>query len=432
MTTPTLQLTTSAANLRRLALIRLILIIALLMSLGYSQFATGSDLILPTNLTIMAMFALINVLTFWRLQQPWPVTDPEYFGQLLLDIVGVSVILYTSGGATNPFISYYLVPITISAALLPWRYTWMIAALSLAAYTLLLFFYQPLPALLPDHSQHSGHDMVMDNRGVNLHILGMWVTFALSTALITYFVVKMAHALRAQQLQQANSREDELRDEQILAVATLAAGTAHELGTPLSTMTVLLDEMTASDITDKPLQDDLQCLKTQLERCRKILANLVNTAEIRSHDEKQTVYLKAYIATLVDHWQLMRPQTDLRVTVDPVIRQQRLRVDPTLEQAISNLLNNAAEASRNGVDLNLSIERQQAVIVVRDDGDGIPLEVADRIGKPFVTTKGKGLGLGLFLSHATIDRYGGSIKLYNHPEGGTVAELRLPLTAETE
>ena len=122
--------------------------------------------------------------------------------------------------------------------MLPWRYTWVIAGLSLLAYSLMLFYSHPIATLQPmdDHSHHMQGDF-------NLHILGMWFTFAISTVLITYFVVKMANALRQQEQLLATDREDELRDEQILAVATLAAGTAHELGTPLSTMSVLLDEL---------------------------------------------------------------------------------------------------------------------------------------------------------------------------------------------
>ncbi len=430
-------LTTSAANLRRLAMIRLILITALIAGFIYLKYATQSDLINPTHLTMLALFALVTMLTYWRLQQPWPVTDLEYFTHLLFDILGLTVVLYASGGASNPFVSYFLVPITISAALLPWRYTWLIALLSLTAYTFLLFYHQPLPHLTPSQGGHSGHQPA----GINLHILGMWLTFALSTALITYFVVKMANALRQQQQLQASYREDDLRDEQILAVATLAAGTAHELGTPLSTMLVLLDELietTSDNNVDKAqLREDYQLLKKQVESCKQILKELVNTAEIRSHQERRPAYISDYFDTLLEHWQVMRPEVRLKVELSPQLQQQQLLVEPTLEQAIGNLLNNAADANReqggsHPVELKLYRQEAQLFIEIRDFGRGIPMEVAEHLGKPFVSTKGKGLGLGLFLSHATIDRYGGKITLHNHPEGGTVAELQLPLVISGE
>ena len=162
-----------------------------------------------------------------RLRQNWLVTKAEYFSQLLLDVAVLTVLLYFSGGSTNPFISYYLVILTVCAATLPWSYTWCMAGVTFAAYSSLLFYYQPL--MLP------GHDMAAMSHGrfFNLHVLGMWLTFLISALLITYFVVKMAQAIRQQEEDLAAQRETTLHDEQLLAVATLAAGTAHELGTPL-------------------------------------------------------------------------------------------------------------------------------------------------------------------------------------------------------
>lgn len=435
-------LTTSAANLRRLAMVRLIFIGAVLAALIFAYRYTDSDLVHPAHLSTLAVFALLTVLTYWRLQQPWPVTDLEYFGQLLFDIIGLTTLLYFSGGANNPFVSYYLVPLTISAALLPWRFTWVIAGLSLLAYSLMLFYFQPLNDVLPNNShQHHGQN---SGSGLNLHILGMWFTFALSSGLITYFVVKMANALRQQNQQQVANREDELRDEQILAVATLAAGTAHEMGTPLATMTVLLEELQdelqadsqqATELQTQKFADDITLLSAQVDTCRQILAGLVSTAEIHSHHQKQTVALYDYIDQLLSRWQIIRPQAEVNFSADPQSHERSTEVDASLEQAISNLLHNAADASNQAIDVTVSVkpatDHDVAIMTIRDQGPGLAIEIAEQIGKPFVSTKGKGLGLGLFLSHATIDRYGGSIKLYNHPQGGTQAELSLPLTSVT-
>lgn len=418
-------LTASAANLRRLALIRLIFISCLLAALAYVYRSVEADFVHPAQLSILAIFALLTIITFWRLQHPWPVTDIEYFFQLLIDIGGLTIVLYFSGGATNPFVSYYLVPITVSAALLPWRFTWIIAGLSLLAYSLMLIYYRPFLSMQPtmDHSHHAANSF-------NLHILGMWFTFAISTMLITYFVVKMASALRQQETKLAANREDELRDEQILAVATLAAGTAHELGTPLATMTLLLDELEQDYQQQPALGSDLALLKQQLESCKKILKGLVSTADAHSHGNKTAVAIGPYLQQLLSHWQVLRPQCHFHLSIAPQCQQRTLLVEPTLEQAISNLLNNAADASDQAIEVTANCQANDLVISIRDHGAGIAMEIAEQIGKPFVSTKGKGLGLGLFLSHATINRYGGSIELFNHPEGGTLAELRLPLTAQ--
>lgn len=417
---PTLSLTASVSNLRRLAIIRLIFIAVLLSALAYAYLATSVDLANSVHLTMVALLTVLTLLTYWRLQQPWPVTDLEYFCQLLIDITGLTTLLYFSGGATNPFVSYYLVPLTISAAILPWRFTWIIAGISLLAYSLMLFFYQPLIDFQPT----SGHQH--NDGGFNLHILGMWFTFALSTGLITYFVVKMANALRQQETVRVNSRENELLDEQVLAVATLAAGTAHELGTPLATMTILLDEM-EQEYSQQPLGNDLKLLQTQVNNCRQILQGLVSTAEAHSHGTKENAVIAAYMQQLLDHWQVIRPDSNYVADIDESCRSNSLEVDPTLEQTIINLLNNAADACADNIEITVNCQHAALLITIRDHGPGIPLDMTEQLGKPFVTTKGKGLGLGLFLTHATINRYKGTIELHNHPDGGTVAKISLPL-----
>jgi two-component system, sensor histidine kinase RegB len=421
-----------------------ILIASIALALLYIHRETQVVLMYPFHVGTLVIFTVLNVITFWRLKQAWPVTDLEYFIQLLVDVLALTALLYFSGGATNPFVSYYLVPLTICAALLPWRYTWIIAGLSLLAYTLMLFYYHPLtttlvqpilqpslqPNLLPNQTAmdlmpprfEHGHG----SAGVSLHILGMWFNFALSACLITYFVVIMARALRQQEDTLASNREEELRDEQILAVATLAAGTAHELGTPLSTMTVLIDEMEQDSQHNPELSNDLNVLKQQVGSCRQILQGLVSTAEAHSHGQHASVPVMRFVQQIITRWQVLRPEAQVLFVASPGIENLYLQTDTTLEQAIMNLLNNAADACKQSISVNIKCEKQQIIIAIRDHGPGITLALAENIGKPFISTKGKGLGLGLFLTHATITRFGGHIELYNHPEGGTVARLSLP------
>jgi len=163
------------------------------------------------------------------------------------------------------------VPICICAATLSGTYTIAIASLSVLSYSLLLFFHIQLPVLSPHHHQA--------DHSLNLHVIGMWLNFFISACLITYFIVKMAGDLRAQEAQLNRWREDQLRDEQVIAVATLAAGTAHELGTPLSTMKLLLSELRSEYKELKPLQADLELLQQQVSQCANTLRELVATAE---------------------------------------------------------------------------------------------------------------------------------------------------------
>src|SRR5690606_5688492 len=170
---------------------------------------------------------------------------------LLTDCALLTAMLYLAGGATNPFVSWYLVPIAIAAATLPIRSTALLTGLCLLAYPVLMTSYLPLAILSPQqevlalhdmaggelsHPQHAMH-LAMDS-GVNWHLAGMWLNFGLSALLITWFVTRMAAELRHQQAELAAIREQHLRDAQLLGIVTLAAGTVHELATRLSTMAI--------------------------------------------------------------------------------------------------------------------------------------------------------------------------------------------------
>lgn len=418
-------LTAAKANLQRLALVRLIVIGGEIAALTYARFALEADLRYGWLVAAILLQVVTTAFTFWRLRRPWPVTDGEFFGQLLVDVGSLSLLLYCSGGATNPFVSYYLVPLAIAGAVLPSRYTAGLATICIGAYTALLFFYDPLPLLSPlaGAHHHEGHDAAAGI--VNPHVVGMWFNFTLSALLITYVVARMANALRDQYEELNQRREQALHNEQLLAVATLAAGTAHELGTPLTTMKILLDDMQAEGPDQRA---DIELLKQQVQTCHATLKNLVATAE--SHQRRQFPLqpVDRFLFDALERWQVIRPSARYRLDLSAqTTTAPALRPDETLQQAILNLLNNGADASIEPLELKLEWDERDIVLHIRDHGAGVPLEIAEQLGKPFVTSKGKGLGLGLFLSHATIERCGGDIRMYNHAEGGTEVVLRLPI-----
>jgi two-component system sensor histidine kinase RegB len=374
----------------------------------------------------LALLALLTLLTLWRLRQSWLVSKAEYFSQLLLDVAVLTVLLYFAGGSTNPFISYYLVILTICAATLPWSYTWCMAGATFIAYSSLLFYYRPL--MLPSHDM----DVMRHGQFFNLHVLGMWLTFLISALLITYFVVKMAQALRQQEADLATQRETTLHDEQLLAVATLAAGTAHELGTPLSTISVLVGEMQQDYADNKELQKDLCMLEQQLQNCKQSMQKMVSKFSVDAQEQLIVEPVNHYVADVLERWRVMRPDISDHYQVLSDAPAPLLTVDETMGQAIMNLLNNAVDASPERIDIELRWTQAHMQLSVRDYGSGIAPELAEKLGKPFVTTKRKGLGLGLYLSHATVRRFAGQLRQYNHDEGGTLTELELPISWQKE
>ncbi|MEZ5571472.1 MAG: ATP-binding protein [Halioglobus sp.] len=342
--------------------------------------------------------------------------------------IALTLVLYLKGGATNPFVSLYLVPIAISAATLSVRFTLALAVFCVLAYSMLMFFYEPLQLLSPDHAmlsagEHQGHHS-MAGQSTNWHLWGMWLNFVLSTLLITYFVLRMARALRTRNAELTAIREKQLRDEQLLGIATLAAGTLHELGTPLATMTLLANDLKLAAQKTPDIAEDAELISQQLARCKVILQTLARAAEQPS-DQLQRMAVNDYIDSVVTKWQLLMPGIPLHVKVLPL--QSSIYVDSTFEQALINLLNNAAEASPGGIELTVSEDASATnlTFLIRDHGEGIRLEKGE-IGKPFVSTRGQGRGLGLFLSNATIERLGGKVMLQSHPQGGTLTTIRLP------
>ncbi len=420
-------------NLRRVVLLRAIEVGVQVAVIATAVYAL--DMALPAShlFGLTAALAFANLLTWWRLYQPWPVTDVELAGHLYVDIGVLTALLYFSGGSTNPFITLYLLPLSIAAAILPFAYTLAVAVTALACYTALMFIYAPLPegigsAELLDkllrvalHDNYGAHGA---QSGFGLHLLGMWLNFALSAMLIAWFVARMAQSLRERDQQLAQAREETLRNEQVLALGTLAAGAAHELGTPLSTMAVITTELERDHADDPALTQDLRLLRAQTERCKVILTRLSARA-----DEAARVDCEHYLRKLIEQWKLSRPQTEIRAHFAGAQPVPELVVERTLDQSIFNLLNNAADVSPQGIELEARWDSTQLTLEIRDHGPGINAEVAQRAGDAFFTTKapGGGLGIGLFLTNATIERFGGTVSLFNHEGGGACARVTLPL-----
>lgn len=411
------QQTGSAArqNLFRLSLIRGVALIGQVLALIY--FTAINPIGLPANVIalVLAIYASVTVATWQRSRMPVPIADNEIFIHLLADILFFSMLLYFSGGASNPFISYYLIPISIAAITVSKRYSILIAVTALAAYSLLLKYYVPIAAIAPSGHHGTGNS--------SLHILGMWANFAISTGIIIYFISRMAATLKIQQQALALQREEQLRNEQLLAVGTLAAGTAHELGTPLNTMKLLVDEMVAG----APDNQDIILLNQQIEQCKTTLKQLLTTAEQSQSNQLEPQPVRLYFAAILERWQLMHPHLKAKINVIDSPNNNAI-FEPTIAQSILNLLNNAADASQN-VDVCLSWNETVANIEIRDYGSGLDLGGIDRLGQAFVTDKADGLGLGLFLSQATLSRFGGSVSLQNagNAEPGTLTHINLPL-----
>ena len=404
-------------NLKYLLLIRFIAIGGQVLALLFLQQVFAIDLPAAPVVWIVIVLALFTLASWLRLRRRADISDWVFLGQLLVDVAALTLLVYFTGGSANPFIFLFILPVIFAAASIRPVFAALIALAAASGYTLLMFYHVPVT------EQHTGHD------GVQLHVWGMWYGFILSAGLVVYFVSRIAAALRQRDRALSAAREDALRAEQVLTLGTLAAGTAHELGTPLSTMTVLAREMQEQYAGQPALDADLTLMREQLDRCKTILAEMASDAGQLQADSGRAVSVEAFLHELFEYWQNTRSDILVSIECQGAQPAPSIIVDKSLQQAITNILNNAADASRAHIQLTGSWTSVRLSICVIDDGRGIPEAYQSELGNRILgsETSAKGLGIGLFLAQTTLKRLGGEIVFTNLPAGGLRTQIELPL-----
>lgn len=404
--------TDQLANLRRLIAVRwgaLALMAALILLLP-----DALAIPLPTAplLAIIGITALFNSAALWRARRADSAAPVELFSQLLVDIAALSALVFFSGGATNPLVSLLLPPVAIAALTLPVRCVLAVGLAAVAAYSALMVFYVPLP-------------MSDATRATRLHLLGMWLTFAISALMIAWFVVRMTRLIRVRDAELAARREQALRDERIMAIGTLAAGAAHELGTPLATMSLIAGELAHVPQLPATVRDDIDLLRQQIAACKEIITGLSRRAGAERLENPGIQPVDRWLDALRQRWHALRPQAQSRLEVTGAQPAPAVVADPRLEQAILNLLNNAASASVESIDIRLGWTAERIAIEIHDSGPGFPAGVLTQGGRVEFPAHEHGSGIGLMLTRSAIEQIGGHLLLLNPPAGGALARLEL-------
>ena len=387
----------------------------------------GAILIFDINLPLVHMLQVLacliafNIASHLRWHEKKPVSNAEIFMALLVDVATLTVQLYLSGGTTNPFAFLYLLQIIISAVLLEAWSTWTIVLITLVCLGLLAVFAQPL-ALPFDHA-----------RGIaSLYVQGMLICFALNAGLLVIFVSRISGTVREKAAQLAELRQRAAEEDHIVRMGLLASGAAHELGTPLATLSVILgDWKRMPEFRNSPdLLEEIGEMQTQLQRCKSIVSGILLSAGKARGESAVRTTIHTFLDGLAEDWEDSRPVKDFeyenRIVDDiPVV------FDSALKQSIDNLLDNALEASPTGwVSLTASVEDGVLTLVVRDRGAGFAPGVLAQFGKPYQSTKGRaGGGLGLFLVVNVARTLGGAVVARNRDEGGAEVTLTIPLAA---
>jgi two-component system sensor histidine kinase RegB len=404
--------------LRRLYLLRYVALCGQALTIVLVEYALEIPLPLRAMGVVLLLELGFNLWVHARLRRDGLAGEREASGHLLFDMLALSALLYLSGGWSNPFVSLLLLPVILAATALPAAHAWAMAALALAAYSVLANQYVPLE--------------VHEVRGFHLHVLGMWFNFAVSVALVAGFVTRLRRAIAERDAKLARAREAALRNERLIAVGLVAAGAAHELATPLNTIALACETLGHAEPEDAAL------VREQVARCKTILRQLSRTADSGEPGDARIRRADDYLRELVEDWRLMRPQAGAQV----VWRGEApmLRAEATLNQALINLFNNAADASHaahgsyathgapEDVAIAGGVEGGMLRVDILDHGPGLSSEAMEHAGAIRASSSG-GLGLGLFLTNASVERLGGRVEMANRPEGGARVTVRLPLTS---
>jgi len=384
---------------------------------------------LPTT-TLVALLVLEVVGNFalgaWASRAP--VTDAAIVVVMLLDVFVLTVLLDLTGGVTNPFTTLYLVNVALGAVLLPPRWSWGLMGATLAGYGG-LFVHEALVG-----PSHHVRIMVTTQQMIEGHLRGTWVAGALTSIFVVFFVqrVSLALAQREQELHQARSLA--ARREKLASLATLAAGAAHELGTPLGTIAIVAKELQRSLASDpRPeVSNDLQLVREMVARCREILNRMSAHAGEHAGESLERITAARWVKVALDG--LPSPQ---RVEIEEVAPDAAVVGPPrALADALRSLLKNGIQASPPAapVVLRITCANGRVHAMVRDRGTGMSAEVLARVGEPFFTTKGPGdgMGLGLFLTRALAEQLGGKFHVASCTGQGTEASIELPAAGAAE
>jgi two-component system sensor histidine kinase RegB len=407
-------------NMQQLIQLRWIAVVGQVTTIATVALGFGVDLPLPAMLRVLACLVAFNIFSHLRWHEQRAVDNRQLFLALLVDVFSLTAQLYLSGGMTNPFVFLYLLQVILAAVLLqPWS-SWTIVAITGMCVASLALFAKPLPLPL-DH----GRGMA------SLYIQGILISFVVNAALLVVFITRISDNLRAGDAQLADLRQRAAEEEHIVRMGLLASGAAHELGTPLATLAVIVgDWRRMPEFAKNPeLLDEIGEMQKQLKRCKAIVSSiLLSAGEARGESSMKTT-IKVFLDKLVDEWRGNRNIVSFtyenRIQHDvPVVS------DSALKQMIWNVLDNALEASPHWLHLEATREGDSLTLVVTDAGPGFAPGMLDQFGKPYQSTKGRpGGGLGLFLVVNVARTLGGTASARNRDEGGALVRLNLPLSA---
>ncbi len=424
---------TSRLRLRTIVRLRWIAVVGQAVTVALVYFVLGFDLPIGLCAAVIALSAWLNIYLRTRYSARLWLRSEHATAMLAYDILQLAVLLYLTGGLQNPFAFLMVAPVTVSASKQPLRHTLGLGLLVIGCTTLLAFIHWPLP-------WYRGQTLTLPLTYVG----GAWA--ALVSGVIFFALYAQRIAKEARQMSDALAATEAvlLREQSMSALDGLAAAAAHELGTPLSTIAVVAKELQRELPEDSPHREDLDLLKTQTDRCRDILARLSAGSE-----EPDTVLSRMPISQLLEEAAEPHRVFDIDIDIesgpsqnpdlDKADRAEPIGArNPAILYGLGNLIENAADFAKSRVDVRAEWGHETVSITVSDDGPGIPAAIRDRLGEPYVTTRGSdgantlssngeshGMGLGFFIAKTLLERSGARLQFSNRTPPDHGAQVRI-------
>ena len=352
---------------------------------------------IPAIWALIVAFGLTSAWTLTLLLQPaFQGRRHNELREIIIDLVWVFVIALLAGRSTNPFIYYFLVIVALAATLLKAKNAWIVCGFSILLYTILLLLDVRV------HFLHFSADY-------QIHLIGMWLNFLLSTLITCAFISYLVTVIRHKDNTMHEFRERNLKNEQLVGLATVAASAVHHIATPLSTLKLLVDNASEGQGTRAISADDLALMGTQIGRCQETIDELSALAQ---KNDQIAVYSVASVAhDLRDHYLLQHPDRDIHISDNGLNPDACIECSLLFQYALINLINNAVESSMLPVAIRFNTDNDTLRIDIENRCEQHSHRLEDGWGRLSESAKPQGLGIGSMLANTTIENEGGTVEI---------------------
>jgi two-component system sensor histidine kinase RegB len=411
---------TGRRNLEQLIQLRWIAVAGQIVTIAAVSILFGVRLPLLDMATVLGLLLALNVVSLLRLRGRDTVANGELFLALVLDISALTAQLYLSGGATNPFTSLYLLQVILGAVLLDAWSSWVLVALTAACFAGLTVVYRPLQLPLESRDSLSA-----------LHVQGLLISFLLDSCLLVVFVARISKNLRLRDARLADLRQQAAEEDHIVRMGLLASGAAHELGTPLATLAVILNDWRRMPVfrANLELTEEIGEMEGEVARCKAIVTGILLSAGEARGEAPVVTTARDFLDDAMADWREIHPGVEV-VYHNGLEPDLTIVSDVALRQVVFNVLDNASEASPNWIGFAADHQGDMLTVTVTDAGPGFAPNILANFGKPYNSSKGRlGGGLGLFLVVNVVRKLGGTVTARNRSSGGAIVTLAMPLSA---